>query len=608
MKYSRRDDGLKGLLRKISLMMTVVITIGYIGTVNVYANELTGLAVTNMAVPAAGVAFSDRVTVASAEGVSWDIPVIWADESGKTVRVPEGGKRYIPTFVFYVPNGHSIANADSSGKISIKFPAFLTAAAGADKFLYVADPANNIIYIIYAPGYVVSGAAAATNTGAVTSTASSETNNSSNGDTPGEAVSEQVRLYCDDNVINKLGNDYLEWLVHYVKNVVQPQAVNLLKKNFPLSYGCAVPGKDLSENIGLYIYYEDGILDGVTTTGGSMAFVHGAYDDNINKYKLAMGVDASKFTRKNEETGEWEMDPAQQDNFGYTILHEMMHAFMDDYTRYGMVNTPELRQKGQSFPNWFIEGSATTVENAYTFRYEDYVKMADISNGINYTNDSVLAAYKDEENGLDLNLYKASTSSEYAMGAVAIMYLGYLYDKNMLGNPDAITVDNGNYNVNMSAIRNGFDNILLDLHGRDDEGNDARTLDALIQAASNYDETAGTGYAGALDYEQRFIKGKPGEESDAGSLDFTAKYLQWLEQYPVSDGVEHANGSILSYDENDDQNYRSIIDPQKEETADLYVIPEESGTVPSTASDVRANTTGGTSTVGDGTYDYLYDE
>ncbi len=41
-----------------------------------------------------------------------------------------------------------------------------------------------------------------------------------------------------------------------------------------------------------------------------------------------------------------------------------------------MCNSEDLIESGQEFPTWFIEGFATTVENGYQFRYDDYIKMA----------------------------------------------------------------------------------------------------------------------------------------------------------------------------------------------------------------------------------------
>ena len=77
--------------------------------------ELTGLVITGLDEPVPGVPFDTGATVVSAEGVSWDIPVIWVDESGKSASVPAAGKRYYPSFVFYIPAGYKISGADANG-------------------------------------------------------------------------------------------------------------------------------------------------------------------------------------------------------------------------------------------------------------------------------------------------------------------------------------------------------------------------------------------------------------------------------------------------------------------------------------------------------------
>ncbi len=593
---------MKRLFRKICLILAFVLTAESICTANVYADErsqkpaakpkeLTNLTITNFPVPTAGVPFAKGVTVTSAEGVSWDIPVIWADTAGKAVTVPEAGKRYFPTFTLYIPGGYKIGDADANGRFTVKFPEFLTATAGADKFVYMVDPATQIIYIVYAPGYVVGGV--------IAETASEGSSDKDKKGKDGNAVYEEdeeddnisatVRMYCDDTAINTFGNEFLEWLIDLVKNVVQPQAVNLLRDQFPKSLGSAEVGTELSDQIGLYIYYKTGVLD---PPSNALAYVDGNYEDG--GYKLLMGIDAAQFVEFNSDTGKWEIPDSKKSLLDNTIVHEMMHGFMDDYTRYGMYQTDDTKKNGQAFPTWFVEGIATAVENGYQYRYDDFIKMGNNDdNIITYTLDSVLAGYKASDNKMDLSLCNSeeNSASAYSAGSLAVIYLGYLMAKDLNQGTDPITGDGETLSVDINAIRNGLDQILLELHGTGD-GSDAKTLDDIIRSIS------GQRYSDTADYQNKFIKGADGS-GDASRV-FCTSYLTWLENYELGEGVEHANGSILF----SDQNYNSPIYWDQAPTPDAYHVADEAGGVPSTADDQRANTTGGVDVVGTGNHDY----
>ena len=102
------------------------------------------------------------------------------------------------------------------------------------------------------------------------------------------------------------------------------------------------------------------------------------------------------------------------------MIHELFHAFMDDYNRAGMSGTETVKgmltdDKGYfidkevekkypylHFPNWFIEGTASATENIYEFRigsfkdyrynqkdgYYDKYTAENVANSYTYGNDS----------------------------------------------------------------------------------------------------------------------------------------------------------------------------------------------------------------------------
>ncbi|MCR5774232.1 MAG: hypothetical protein K6G42_04020 [Lachnospiraceae bacterium] len=53
------------------------------------SGELTGIEITELATPFAGAKLDDRAVIRSAEGVEWEIPVVWIDETGKAATVAE---------------------------------------------------------------------------------------------------------------------------------------------------------------------------------------------------------------------------------------------------------------------------------------------------------------------------------------------------------------------------------------------------------------------------------------------------------------------------------------------------------------------------------------
>lgn len=580
------------------------------------AQALTSVEVTGIDVPAAGVALDNMATVKTAEGKTWEVPIVWTDENRNVVKTAEVGKRYFPTFAFYVPDGFKVGRSDKAGRFNATFPSFLTAAYGADKFIFALDRSTGITYVIYAPGYLVPGGIPRSvwDQGKANE---SQTDSSQQGSDPAptptpsptptpepEPELSDIDKYCSDSAKQNSNDAFLNYLIDLIKNKIEPQAVELLREKFPESFGSAEPGKELSDEIGLYVYFKTGELNGEACAPGALAFVTGDYDDD-GKFIMAMGVDLSSFMKYNEATGEYYIpedigngDGSTIYDFENTIVHEMLHAFMFDYNRYGMrITTADESGKpggtkatGQAFTTWFMEGMATTVENCYQFRNGEFKLM--FNNG--YTSDSILAAYTDDQlqgsERLDLRFCddKENTGSAYVSGYLACAYLGYL---SAMQNGLAPIDQDGN--VSMTAIRTGLDKILTRLHGSGD-GSNSECLDTIIRGISN------GAYQNTADFQDRFIKGEGEDGSNGNNLAtraFVLAYLNWLESNNWTDENGKsvaANGSILF----DDQNYRSPLDPQKNTEADVYKIANNQGMADSSVDDRRASTTGGTTKIG----------
>ena len=139
------------------LSFTVIAT--SLAPTTVYAGQnnqdaiISELEIVGLDEPVAGKEFDTTATVTTAEGVTWEIPVIWVDEQGRQVVRPVAGKKYFPTFVFYVPEGYKVAGVGSDGKYSIKYPDFVVDIYGTDHVIFVADPGLGVTYMFVANDY-----------------------------------------------------------------------------------------------------------------------------------------------------------------------------------------------------------------------------------------------------------------------------------------------------------------------------------------------------------------------------------------------------------------------------------------------------------------------
>lgn len=599
---------MKKLIRKLCIVLAAVIAFSNVTAVDVLAAtnsakagheaiELSGLSITDLDTPVPGLPLDTSATVTTAEGVSWAIPVIWVDDTGKNATICEAGRRYIPTFVIYVPGGYKIKGA--GGSLYVKLPAFLSPSGSYAGQVCSYDPATNITYITYAPGYLVPGTSAATQTN--TQTSSSDSGSDPAPEPEVDPVQKKIEHFCDKTAIDTLDRDYLVWLIDVIKNVIEPQAVNLLREKFPMSLGSAEPGKELASEIGLHIYYRTGTIDGEAATPNALAYVKSDYDSK--GYRIIMAVDASSFSIYDSETKKWKMSDDLIDGrntFHNTVVHEMMHAFMDDYTRYGMWLSDDAYDDHQAFPMWFVEGIASSVENVYMFRYDLF---AQLKNGNNeYTDESIKTAYTNpsltDDNRLDLQFCRETknTGSAYVSGYLATLYLGYL-----VAEKEDHPVFDGAGNVNMDNLRYGVDTILYRLHGDGTEAN-TWTTDSLIiyysDPANNNNINNLERYESSADFTNRFIKGVNGA-GDAASVEFVQKYLTWLDNVD-SGGYDHANGTILFQD----QNFHTPIDESVTTVASAYRVSETEVMAHSDVDDRLANLTGGESYMGNGTHDY----
>ncbi|MCR5832173.1 MAG: hypothetical protein K6G67_08555 [Lachnospiraceae bacterium] len=663
---------MSGKLRLTAFLMVFAILVCRIGIVNVNAaegvksdkvqTELSGLRITDLSQPVAGHTLDFTARIRSNENVTWEIPVIWIDDLGNTAYEAQPGRKYYPSFALYIPEGYSLSAKASGGHLGIKLPDFLTELFGKSSVAFVGDAGTGITYITYIPAYV---AAAQTRDASTSASAPAEkapaiapANNISSGtpyvdpysdyhrsddndnyesgksanggSSPNNVIPydpyKQVRIHCSENVIALMGESALNELVTLIKNKLEPQAVNLLKSSFE---GYSDHASSLGKQIGMYIYYESGsVTDAETgksfnTPNNALAYVSGSYFKDAtgeDVFKYILGIDTATFMEQNPDTGKWQINHNEEDNLENTLVHEMMHAFMDDYTRRGMMSDGT-----EVFPTWFTEGLASAVENIYQFRSYLFQTLGKVKSGdvtvyefkdsvnryvpkdsetdyrIPYSNNSILSKYTDTtlQNSYRYNLsfsnQSENTGSAYVSGYLAIVYLGYLTAvrdgyQNVVTPPD---YENGVYpTVDMDSIRYGAGRIIDLIH-------EGYSLDSIISHISaRPGEDTGSYYADTAAFESSFIRGtnedsnirtiKSGKngiaENVLGSLEFCNYYLNFLENNSYEDGDSKnlASGCILS----EDQHLYSPLDqPDIDETSEYYRILDTQNFVTSTVSD-----------------------
>ena len=445
------------------------------------------------------------------------------------------------------------------------------------------------------------------------------------------SLADLVQIHCSNTAREALPQKDLETLVDLIINKIEPQAVNLLIKSFP-AFQKAEKNGELSRNIGLYIYFKNGDQDGIrvheNAPSGALAYVASSHwNEKTPVFGQFMGVDASEFTEQdqsgNNVLATSEKKRADLEN---TVVHEMLHAFMNDYTRVGATGIVNPRDPfddnvtakdfnanfaNARFPIWLTEGIASAVENVYQYRMDSFDLLARYtgSGKMIATNEAstmkgVRTAYLTEtftlenckkENKL-FDLQDATkkdaptTAAKYVSGYLAALYIGQMSSKHA-GNGSAILLDSNNYIVGFSdeKIRSGLNSVLESIH-------EGKTLDEVINTISEGK------YKSTKQFEQEFLKGtftpnpdKPGfgwYNGDDPSLSFVTDYLNYMRFNVASKNSYYPNGSILFPL---DKNYVTPLDSTQDATSSVYQIAPIS-TYAATAADMsKSYLSGGTS-------------
>ena len=634
------------------------VTIPEEARINEAGSILSGIRIGGIDAPVPGMPFDTEAVVTTAGGVTWLLPVMWVDANKVPVGPVAGNSVYYPVIVFCLPYGTAMDPADGS---RVLLDEQTTALFGKRGILSVYDREHQFTLILpgdlylpaqpigsgtdgtadsAAPVYTPSPAPAAP---AAPTQDQDDQDQGSQG--PTDEQNRLIELYCSETAKDAFAGSLSELgeLVDLVVNSIQPQAVNLLLDKFPAFKQGAENG-EIGKEISLYVYYAKGDQDGKAehenAPGSALAYVDGGMitytDDNTSQYCYMIGLNAKSFSVTDKD-GKRVLNRGKSDNYDTagssnlddldnTMTHELLHAIMDDYNRTGMEGVasvaesqknrdtdPEAKQLYQQthFPAWFIEGTASQVENILQYRDDSFIELrkdysqlteegkATIQDA--FTGDILFDIYVNS--GFDNNKYDKIyydleyadntevnhddlLGSQYISGYLACLYLGKMAASQKL-DQNAVTVDpaTGKTTFSSEAIRGGMNQIYQDLH-------DGKTLDQEIQ------EISGGAYTSADNFAKRFIKGEYDDQNqiyvrDQASLTFCVDYLNYMES--MAQGDQLANGSILF---DFDKQYKTPLDRSQTASTETLKIVEDNGSHASTVDNDTALAGGGKSRSG----------
>ena len=262
-----------------------------------------------------------------------------------------------------------------------------------------------------------------------------------------------------------------------LKTQIVPQAVTSLLGAFDETLGYL---SDSSIGIGLELYDNPATSTLASVTLGISASSDGTtLSANYLTYKLSVNVATLK-----DATGNITLTEDVRNNLEVTIIHEMMHAMMDEALTNGMIGYGGGANfdNAQEYPDWFKEGMAQVAAGG-CYNGNDWVNGG-LGLQASTTEATITSTLQAAANAIG----SGSTISQYGTGYLACMYLGYLA--------------NGGGAVTEASVEAGVDRIL----------NELKSGVSLEQVIQNH-----TSYSGISDFQNRF--------GDAASASFVKRLM-----------------------------------------------------------------------------------
>ena len=289
--------------------------------------------------------------------------------------------------------------------------------------------------------------------------------------------------------IGGLSADQINSLNAALKDSIVPGAVNAIQSSFgAFSSAVNATPSQVSSQIGYKLYTDNNTSVLAAVRIGWATDSDGRVLDDYISLGLEVNTHSLEFNG-NDLTSD------SRSELEATILHEMMHAYMDDILTNGMIGaTDGYIDRSNRFPSWFVEGAAQTVGGA-----NDWVSSIGLRGN---TLDDINAIGNIVRSGGN-RLGSEQPASEYATGYLATLYLAYL--------------ENGSSSVGAADLRSGLNSIF-------DKLKNGSTLDDIIRDDTPYD--------GVRDFQNQF--------GDTASSTFIQEFLREVNT------AAGARGSIIS--------------------------------------------------------------
>lgn len=335
----------------------------------------------------------------------------------------------------------------------------------------------------------------------------------------------------DTSATANIGSTKANNLQNELVDSIVPQAVNAFLDTFT-AFKTAADNNQVSDEIGLKLYSDN------STTLAFVSIKYGYFSDGTlasDAIALNLSVNTNTLTFDGDE-----LSADSRLALENTIVHEMMHAFMDDTLINGMIGAVDGKlDSSNEFPSWFTEGMAQSAVGGCA-NTNDWVNSS-----LGLTENSTEAEISDVVKNNANSLSSGSTSSEYGTGYLACMYLGYM----AAGSPATITDGD---------MDSGLNTILEKLMS-------GTSLDDVIN------EISGGLYTDTTDFENKF--------GDAQSTAFTSNLLTLV----GSTGNGGVVGNLADSD----------LLPDQDATSTVYQANTSSDYIVSSVGDDRNWTSGG---------------
>ena len=394
----------------------------------------------------------------------------------------------------------------------------------------------------------------------------------------------------DANLVASSNQENLGQFFHILIDNIIPQAIQLLKENFPAF--SAADDKSFSKELGLDIVYQENDAGAFQETSFEYSddyYIH--FTVCIDAYKNSTGAGR-------EYTFALTEDEYRTPYLKQVILHELMHVFMSDYNRNSEMQFVKIRETENGTlsipgigevdpsdqtalydlianPQWFSEGVASLCGTPFA-EYDWFYSYLREDKEEPYTASGLYEF--SQENGLTMdstdhsNYHSNSMYNSYVFGPLAAMYMGELYNRKTTGTSTVLTDPDGSVSVDTIAVRNGISAVMERMHN-------GETMDSVIADISDGK------YSDTQDLCRKYFD-MDGPNMD--SLDFAANVLNYVDALSKENG-EPSRASILRPF---DENILDSIDLTKTVSTDIYVIQDGTGFVKSTVPNEIAYRTG----------------